>query len=508
MSENQTTSQTASPGISRRALLAGSAAGIAVAGLKGVRPAQAASLVTKDTGPHNVLIIKSDEHNPFIWSRGGTPFVQTPNLDALAARGTVYDAAYCPSPLCTPSRSSYLSGLPPHQTQVYSNCLAIQRPNYPSYGSVLADQGIHTAFTGKVDAYRPPAKLGFSEMDGDGFRTPGDIHIRRNPVPVRKDAASRAAEVGVKDTEEQAFGADELATVQYAIDFLTQRAGDLGTPWTLDVNIAPPHYPNYVTQELWDLYADHANLPAYGIDQPSAQHPYAQDLRRFFDTVKHMTPDVTLQHRRAYYGRITWVDRQVGRILQALEQSGQAANTVVVYTSDHGEMLGKFGMWWKDSMFEDSLRVPLIVAGRGFGAGVRANTAVNQWDLQATIFAALGADRPDHWLGQPLQDIPTHDNGRVAFAEYHGQGTRGSSIMARQGPWKVIWNGRAPHQLFHLDSDPQELHDLASDNLDKVRELTRQIQVQFCDPEQEQDRADQFIQQQIDVLEAEGYNVP
>jgi choline-sulfatase len=217
---------------------------------------------------------------------------------------------------------------------------------------------------------------------------------------------------------------------------------------------------------------------------------------------------VTVQQRRAYYGRITWVDRQVGRILQALDQSGQAGNTVVVYTADHGEMLGKFGMWWKCSTFEDSLRVPLIVAGPGFGAGVRASTPVTQWDLQASIFAALDADRPSNWLGEPLQGIPAHDNGRVIFAEYHGQGTRGSSVMARQGPWKLIWNALAPHQLFHLDSDPQELNDLAAANPGKVGELTRKIELHFCDPELEQDRAEKFIEQQIAVMEAEGIDVP
>lgn len=497
--------------VNRRAFIAGSAAATAWAGLGGLSSpsAQAATSGSpaSDGRPLNVLIIKSDEHNPFVTSVTGTPFVQTPNIAGLAARGTVYDAAYCPSPLCAPSRSSYLSGLAPHQTQVYSNCIAIPRPNFPSYGSVLAEQGIHTSFVGKVDAYRPPEDLGFSEMQGSAFRAPGDLYVRRVPLPVRDDAQSRATGVGVKTTESQAYGAENVATADYAVEFLTKRARDLGRPWTLDVNIVPPHFPNYVTQDMWDLYAGHADLPPYGVDQPSAQHPYAQDLRHFFD-VGCMTPEVTAQHRRAYYGQITWVDRQLGRILAALDQAGLTENTVVAYTSDHGEMLGKFGMWWKSSMFEDSVRIPLMVAGPGFAAGARATTAVTQWDLQASIFEALGAQRPADWLGEPLQGIARHDEGRVAFAEYHGQGTRASAVMARQGPWKLIWNAAAPHQLFHLDSDPQELNDLAKANPEKVRELTRQIQLNFCDPEKEQDRAEEFIQQQIAVLEGQGIPVP
>jgi choline-sulfatase len=497
--------------LNRRTFLAGSGAGAALVGLGGLSAPSAQAATPSRPAAHgrplNVLVVKADEHNPFVTSVTGTPFVRTPNIAGLAARGTIYEAAYCPSPLCTPSRSAYLSGLPAHQTQVYTNTIAIPRPNYPSYGSVLAEQGIHTAFVGKVDAYRPPKDLGFSEMQGDAFRAPGDLNLRRVPLPARDDGEARAVQVGVKATDSQAFGDNNLATVDYAVDFLTQRARDLGRPWTLEVNIVPPHFPNYVTQDLWDLYADHADLPPYGVDQPSAQHPYAQDLRHFFD-VGYMTPELTTQHRRAYYGQVTWVDRELGRILAALDQAGLAENTVVAYTSDHGDMLGKFGMWWKCSMFEDSVRIPLIVAGPGFAAGARATTAVTQWDLQASIFEALGAHRPADWLGEPLQHISRHDQGRVAFAEHHGQGTRASAVMARQGPWKLIWNAAAPHQLFHLDSDPQELHDLAKVNPGKVRELTQQIQRHFCDPEKEQDRAEAFIQQQISVLEAAGYTVP
>jgi choline-sulfatase len=148
------------------------------------------------------------------------------------------------------------------------------------------------------------------------------------------------------------------------------------------------------------------------------------------------------------------------------------------------------------------------VAGPGFAAGARATTAVTQWDLQASIFEAVRADRPVDWLGEPLQHIPRNDQGRVVFAEYHGHGTRASAVMARQGPWKLIWNAAAPHQLFHLDSDPQELHNLAGRNPRKLQELTRQIQRHFCDPEKEQDRAERFIQEQISALEAQGIHVP
>jgi choline-sulfatase len=130
---------------------------------------------------------------------------------------------------------------------------------------------------------------------------------------------------------------------------------------------------------------------------------------------------------------------------------------VVIYTSDHGEMLGKFGMWWKCSMYEDSLRVPLIVAGPGFPNDKRSTTPISLFDVQATLFRATGARRPGHWWGAPLQDLAPDDRERVVVAEYHGHGTRGGSFMIRRGAWKLLVHEAAPNQLFNLADDPDEL---------------------------------------------------
>lgn len=458
------------------------------------------------TPPYNVLILKSDEHNPFIASTAGHPFIVTPNLTRLAANGTIYDNCYCPSPLCAPSRTSYLTGLPVHDIQVYNNCLALPRPHFPTHGAILHQHGVHSVHVGKVDAHRPPDELGFSEMHGHGFRGRApDAHIRRNPVSVRTKP-ERARQVGVRPGEADALGAHAVTDMDHALAFLTGRATELDRPWTLEVNLNPPHFPHHVTPELWELYAGHADLPDHDINAPSADHPYAQDLRRHFNTVE-MTP-VIREHRRAYYGRITWVDRQLGRLLDTLEEIGLEKTTVVGYTSDHGEMLGKFGMWWKCSMFDDSVRVPLIVAGPEFGSGIRVRTPVTHWDLQASLFYSTRVERPSEWSGEALQTIPVDDPARAVFAEYSGHGTRASAFLVRRGPWKLIWNAQAPHQLFQLENDPQELHNCATEYPETVDELTNLLRDQFCDPEREQERAETFIQAQIAALTDAGIAVP
>jgi choline-sulfatase len=197
------------------------------------------------------------------------------------------------------------------------------------------------------------------------------------------------------------------------------------------------------------------------------------------------------------------VDRQLGRLLDALEATGLRENTLVIYTSDHGEMLGKFGMWWKCSLYEDSVRVPLIVAGPGFAAGKRVKTPVDLLDVQATLFQATGAERPAAWMGTPLQNIRPHDAHRVIFAEYHGHGTRASAFMVRRGRWKFIYYCAAPHQLFDLEADPHELHNLATERPDQVRELEAELR-RFCDPEQENERAEMFIRRQLEAVRRQG----
>lgn len=444
----------------------------------------------------NVLVLMSDEHNPKVSSAYGHPRVETPNMERLAREGTVYDAAYCPSPLCTPSRSSFVSGLPVHRTQAYNNCNVVQF-DYPAYGGVLAAQGVHTVSVGKTDTYTTWRELGFSETFLPGDRkTPGDVNFCRDPLTIRTDGRRRASTYGPK---EDAFPKD-IPVVDTAVDWLEATAPILETPWTLTVNILAPHFPHYATPELWEKYADAADLPNHGVDEESARHPYAADLRRHFQADVFTETQVRGQ-RQGYLARVDFVDRQLGRLLDALDATGQRDDTVVIYTSDHGEMLGKFGLWWKSAMYDDAARVPLIAAGPGFVAGTRSSTAVSLLDAQASLFRATGAERPADWWGEPLQDIALDDPDRAVLAEYHGHGTRSGTFLIRKGRWKLLYHAAAPNQMFDLASDPEEL----VNRYDTEPEIAADLEAELrrrCDPEAEFARAHAFERRQLDLLAA------
>lgn len=431
----------------------------------------------------NMILLMSDEHNAKVSSVYGHPFIHTPNMQRLAELGTVYEHAYCASPLCVPSRSAFMSGQWVHQNEIFNNCKVIEA-DHPSYGSVLADQGIHTAWIGgAANLYRDPFDLGFSEMHSVKRRNKSlSKGFCRAPLPTREGGAPSTPYGPQSDAR-----AREVQDIGRAVEWLRETAPKLDAPWTLTITIQAPHPPFKAPDDLWGMYEDLADLPEYGPEQESANHPYAQDLRRFQRTHE-MTDEKTRRMRQGYYALVSHVDRQIGRLLDAWKELGLDENTVLAYTSDHGEMLGKFGMWFKSSLYEDSVRVPLLVAGPGFEAGRRVRTPVSLLDLQATMFRAVGAERPVHWAGEPLQDVQPDDPERVAFSEYHAHGVRSGAFMIRQGDWKLIYNMEAPHQLFNLRDDPNELTNLLSQKLEVAEGLEQKLRA-ICNPEQVNRRA-------------------
>jgi choline-sulfatase len=435
----------------------------------------------------NVVLLISDEHNPFFSGPWGNDTVHTPSMDRLAAMGTVYENTYCPSPLCLPGRSAFFAGKYVHEL-TFRNRGSNLRPDHPSYGRVLSEQGVHTTHVGKVHAYAKGVNLGFSEMlmpwdtseQGDGF-------IGRSPLGSHNGVEKRSDEYGPVNRSDNRDMIQDDKWTDRGLQWLDETMPGLDSPWILSINLVNPHFPHYVTQELWDMYPDGGDLPTRGVDTETSQHPYMQDLRRNFRTDL-FTEQQVRGLRRGYRGCITELDRQLGRVMNTLESRGILDDTVFIYTSDHGEMLGEFDMWWKCTLLEDSARIPLIVAGPGFGRGERVTTPVSLLDVQASIFHAMGAERPSDWRGDPLQTIPANDSERVVFAEYQSHGTRASAFMIRKGDWKLIWNAEAPHQLFNLADDPGELTNQHTANPSKARELEDELRA-ICNPEDENERA-------------------
>ncbi|GFZ80234.1 sulfatase [Paenibacillus marchantiophytorum] len=445
----------------------------------------------------NSILFISDEHNPRYSSVFGHSFLRTPNLERLAEQGTLYENAYCPSPLCSPSRSAFMSGRRVHDIQAYSNCSVGLRTDFPTYGKSLKEQGVYTAHFGKTHVYEQGDKLGFSEIhySKDQKRRPGDTNFVRRPLAIRQDAAERADGYGVKET---AFD-DDLMVMQGALEWLEQVAPTLSQPWCLTINLLNPHFPQWNTQELWDLYPEGADLPRYGKEVESAKHPYAQDLRDHFQT--DLFTDAQIRGlRRGYLGNVSFIDQQLGRLLDCVQEKGLQGDTNIIYSSDHGEMLGKFGMWWKCSLYEDSVRIPCIAAGPDFEKGKRVKTPVDSHDIQSSLFYAAKAERPEHWVGQPLQVIQEDGTERVVFSEYHGHGTRSGAFMIRKGEWKLIHYCEGPHQLFQLQDDPEELHNVYALYPHKADELEAELR-RICSPEIENERAHEFQRGQQQELQ-------
>jgi choline-sulfatase len=388
-----------------------------------------------------------------------------------------------------------MAGRRVHELQTYNNSNINLSPDFPSYGCILAEQGVYSVHIGKVDVYADGEDLGFSEMLLPRNREfPGDHEIDRNPVQTRAGAAGRGSGFGIK---EDPFKKDN-DTVDAGIRWLNEKAGGISSPWVLSINIGNPHFPQYVSREYWDLYESWADLPSIGSEAESARHPYAEDLRRHFADDEFSEEQIR-GLRRGYRGCISYVDEQWGRLMEALEANGLADDTLVIYTSDHGDMMGKFGMWWKCSLYEDSVRVPCLAAGPGIKAGRHVAAPVDLLDVQAAIFNAVGAVRPDYMKGKALQELQDDVPERPVFSEYHGHGVRGSSYMLRKGNWKLITYQRGPNQLFNLEDDPEELDNLYSRSPEKAEELEQELR-NFCDTDKESERADRFIGGQLEFL--------
>ncbi|MBF0277485.1 MAG: sulfatase-like hydrolase/transferase [SAR324 cluster bacterium] len=449
----------------------------------------------------NVVILMADEHNPLYSSVYKHPFVMTPNMEKLAKRGTVFENAYCPSPLCLPSRSSFITGKRVHQLQTYNNCMVNLDTSPQSYGSFLDQQGVHTVHIGKTHFFDQGEKLGYSEMILPGEAVyPGNSYIQRNPLPVRNEVLKRATSYGAKENDQQLL--NDLDSIDSALDWIRNNGNQQSKPWVLAVNLVKPHFPHFTTEEMWEMYASHEDLPLYPKKCKTAQHPYAKAHRKYFQ-VDSFTEEQVKGLRRGYYGCVSFVDQQLGKLMAVLDSEGLQDETNLIYAADHGEMLGKFGMWWKCNLYEDAVRIPCIAAGPDFQSDFSVETPVDLHDVQASIFEAVGVQHPDDWLGTPLSQIPQNDQDRIIFSEYHGHGAPGSLFMVRKGNWKYIHYSNAPHQLFDLKEDPDELNNLLEHRYDLADAMLNEL-LKVCDAEEEHQRAETFIMAQLEKLNLPG----
>ena len=414
------------------------------------------------------------------------PHVRTPNLDRLAAAGTHFTRAYCNSPICTPSRMSFITGKYVHEIGSWMNSIPLG-PAEMTWPRRLDQAGIPSTMLGKMDfcgdyqdggfthhrIIRRRGAFGTWPMTKPwparlaGFRRPDKRKHVRMAGPRAQTLLSDGGFVGEADDTIGNYDHDRIVT-DWAVQWLQEAgANPSAGPWALYVGLLMPHWPFRVPDKYFDMYyPDRLDLPVDAHFPNDGLHPAVRNFQDGLD-LGDVTEDMLRRVIAAYYGMITCLDEMIGEILAELASQGLADNTCVIYTSDHGEMLGEHGLFYKECAYEGSVGVPLVVAGPGLPAGGRIDRPVSLVDLYPTVLDMAGvATEPElpgrSWL--PLLGGQPHERPDYAFSEYHGTFFRHDWYMLVRGDYKYTYYVNERPTLHNLAEDPDEMTDLAGDS--------------------------------------------
>jgi choline-sulfatase len=417
--------------------------------------------------PANLLFILSDEHSRRVLGCYGHAMIRTPHLDRLAASGVRFSDAYSNSPICVPSRAALATGRYVHKIRFWDNAIPYDG-SVVSWHHRLREAGHEVTAIGKLHFRSSDDDNGFTEevmplhvVDGIG----DPLGWLREPLAVRQAALRLAADAGRGNSTYQDY--DDRITAA-AVDWLKARAGKRpDKPWVLFVSLVCPHFPLIARPEWYDLYPeDRVPLPAlYDPADRAPDHPYVAAIRECQIYDKGFDPVSLRRALAAYFGLVSFVDHNVGRLVDALAATGLAEHTRVLYSSDHGGNLGTRGLWGKSNMYEEAAGVPMILAGPEVPAGFVCREPVSLVDVFPTVVAGAGlpAHPDDHDLpGTSLFDVLRGvAPRRTVFSEYHAAGAATGVFMIRKGSFKYVHYVGMPPQLFDLAANPQETRDLA-----------------------------------------------
>jgi iduronate 2-sulfatase len=420
--------------------------------------------------PLNVLFIVSDDLNNALGCYGH-PLVHSPNIDRLAARGMRFDRAYCQFPLCNPSRASFLTGLRPDTTGVQENQTHFRTviPDVVTLPQLFQKHGYFTARVGKLFHYGVPSQIGTSGLDD-----PPSWNEVVNPRGRDKDDEDKIFSIkpgtgfGATLSWLAADGTDDEQTdgkgAAAAVKLLEQHANE---PFFIAVGFYRPHTPYVAPKAYFSKYSldqiklvppgGREGVPAPALTVNPANYGISAELQK--------------QAIQAYFAATTFMDAQVGNVLDALDRLKLADRTVIVFVSDHGYHLGEHGLWQKQSLFEESTRVPLLIVAPGTKAPHQSSTRlVEMVDIYPTVADLCGLPAPRNLAGRslrPLLENPNQPWKEAAISQVRrGPATDTfKGYAARSERFRYIeWDqGRRGVQLYDHESDPQELHNLASD---------------------------------------------
>ena len=421
----------------------------------------------------NILLVMADQINPFVLKAYGGTVCKTPVLDAMVEEATVFENAYCSYPLCAPSRFSMMTGRMPSRLKAYDNG-AEMPASTPTIAHYLRLLGYATSLSGKMHFIGPDQYHGFEE------RLTTEIYpADYSWTPMRSfDEPENHSETAGVSTMDTVLDAGPMArTMQLDYDEDVTHAAvkelyhlaraDADRPFFLTVSFSQPHDPYITTRQWWDLYEggpiDSPQVPFVPLEERDAHSRslyfhYSQDKAE-------ITTEVYSQARRAYYGMLSYIDYQLGRLIQVLGETGQLENTIIVFTSDHGDMIGERGMWFKKTLFEPAVRVPLIIWQSAKKEAEKISQPVSLVDVLPTLYEFAGGAE-DEMIEVDGSSLLPLIGGKSAthptiFCEHIDGATLAPRIMMREGKWKLVVSEAYPSMLFNLEDDALELDDLA-----------------------------------------------
>ncbi|WP_299045596.1 choline-sulfatase [uncultured Tateyamaria sp.] len=415
----------------------------------------------------NILIFMVDQLNGTLFPDGPVDWLHAPNLKNLAARSTRFRNAYTASPLCAPGRAAFMSGQLPSATGVYDN--AAEFPSaIPTYAHHLRRAGYQTCLSGKMHFVGPDQLHGFEERLTTDVYPPdfGWTPDYRKPgerIDWWYHNMGSVTGAGVAEITNQLEFDDEVAY------HATRKIYDLGRghdarPWCLTVSFTHPHDPYVARRKYWDLYKDCDHLmPEVGPIPYADQDPHSQRILDANDRDNfNISDDDIRRSRRAYFANISYLDDKIGEVLEALEGTRQEA--IILFVSDHGDMLGARGLWFKMSFYEGSARVPLMIAAPSMAPGL-VTDPVSNIDVCPTLCDLAGVDMSDVMPWTTGQSLVPQGQGvertEPVAMEYAAEASYAPMVSLRYGKWKFNRCALDPDQLFDLDADPQELTNLA-----------------------------------------------
>jgi choline-sulfatase len=419
----------------------------------------------------NFLILMVDQYNGTLFPDGPAEFLHAPHLKALAKRSVRFANTYTASPLCAPARASFMSGQLPSRTRVYDNAAEFAS-DIPTFAHHLRAAGYHTALSGKMHFVGPDQLHGFEERlttdiyPADFGWTP-DYTKPGERIDWWYHNLGSVTGAGVAEITNQMEYDDEVAfNATRKLYDLSRRQDD--RPWCLTVSFTHPHDPYVARRKFWDLYEDCPHLdPEIGPIPFDAQDQHSQRLLTACDyDAFEITPEQVRRARRGYFANISYVDEKVGELLDVLERGRMTEDTVILFVSDHGDMLGERGLWFKMCFFDGASRVPLSVCAPGWEPAL-ISEPVSTLDVTPTLAALAGIDitKLAPWTdGEDLTPLAkgTGSRGPVPM-EYAAEGSEAPLVGLRDGRFKLTLCDKDPALLFDLDADPRELDNLATD---------------------------------------------